>query len=233
MNSELHTKVASWRHRTQSYIRDAPITFVYIFIIALTTIVLRSVSPRIARAMLRKRSTNLVEIEHHPIHALVSSAFWISGPQNVREFFFWAVLYAIIVARAEQWLGKLRTILVFFVSHVSATLFVVAGAAFAISHGYAHPRLSRIIDVGVSYGFAGVAAVFTYRLSKRLRVWYAAALVSIFVLGLVFFGGYGDFGHFVALAVGFAAYPITRSAKGRRAHPRGASIRSEHYASSR
>ena len=65
-------------------------------------------------------------------------------------------------------------------------------------------------DVGASYGFAAVAAVLAYRFTGRRRVLYAAGLVGFAGVSLALSHNFTYWGHLIALAVGFACYPIVR-----------------------
>ena len=78
--------------------------------------------------------------------------------------------------------------------------------------GVAPSSLSDVVDVGVSLGFAALAAVFTYRLPRPGR-WYWAGGLLVAAGGAAIVGGtFTDFGHRAAVMIGFAMYPITRSA---------------------
>ncbi len=64
----------------------------------------------------------------------------------------------------------------------------------------------------MSYGFAALAAVFTYRLPRPGR-WYWAGGLLVAAGGAAIIGGtFTDFGDLAAVMIGFAMYPITRSA---------------------
>jgi hypothetical protein len=65
------------------------------------------------------------------------------------------------------------------------------------------------VDIGVSYGLAGVAGVLTYRLPRRLRWPYAVALVGLFGYLLVDNDTFTDLGHFTAVLIGLCCYALT------------------------
>jgi hypothetical protein len=184
-----------------SYVRSSPATFVYAGVIFVTTWVVAGLPASQRNALLRSQSTNLHNLRTHPVAVLFRSAFWTGSTL----FLPFLLLLAFVLAPAEEWLGTFRLILVFALGHVGATL----ATAVAINHGvFSSPGeagLGRTIDVGVSYGAFCVAAVLVYRLPLRWRLPYAAALVLVF--GLLAFT---DFGHFVSVFIGFAAYTLTR-----------------------
>jgi hypothetical protein len=190
-----------------AYVRSAPATFILAGILFVTTWVVAGVNPSQRAALLRAQSTNLYNLRTHPVDVLFRSVFW-SGSTLFVPFL---VLLVVVVAPAEAWLGTFRLILIFALGHVGATLLT----AVAISHGFFSSTgdhdLGRTIDVGISYGALCVAGVLVYRLPKRWRLPYAIALVVAFGLAAFVDGTFTDFGHFVSILIGFAAYPFTRA----------------------
>ena len=170
--------VSAWwsHHREQvhDFVRRSPATFLYLAILTVTTWVLVGASSGVVDAMLREQSTNLSHLGSDPIRVLVRSAFWLSN----YELLFWAVLYVVVLAPAERWLGTGRWLIAFAAGHVGATLLTATGVWLAIRGGIASHHLEDAVDVGVSYGFAAVAALFTYRLSGRWRPIWATGLIA-------------------------------------------------------
>jgi hypothetical protein len=193
-----------------SYVRNSPATFIYAGVIFVTTWVVAGLPAGQRDALLRTQSTNLHNLRTHPVDVLFRSAFW-SGSTTFLPFL---LLLAIVLAPAEEWLGTFRLVLVFALGHVGATLLT----ALAISHGYftstGGTGVARTIDVGISYGAFCVAGVLAYRLPIRWRVPYALALLTLFGLYAFLAGGdFTEFGHFVSVLLGLAAYPFTLRAK--------------------
>jgi len=189
-----------------NYIRASPVTFGYLVILSITTVVVVSSSNQVATLLLREHSTNLHQLFTSPMRVLVLSAFWTPN----YEFLVWAILFALVLAPAERWLGTRRWAAVFVAGHVLATLGVAWGLWLAIRHGYAAKHLENAIDVGVSYGFASVAAIFSYRLPRPWRWVWAVALVAVTLTALLVVRTFTDAGHFLAVVIGFACYPLTR-----------------------
>ena len=192
-----------------AYIALAPATFVYLVVLAVTTWVLRSSNAHLSQGLLASHSTNLDNLHRDPVGALVTSAFWLDSAQVAR----WVVLFTLVMAPLERWLGTLRAIVAFATGHVVATLIV----AFVLEHdliSLAGDDLSRrSIDVGASYGFFCIAALFTYRLrGRRWWAWAWAAALVVY-LGVPFATGhtYTDLGHLIAASIGFALYPLSRA----------------------
>ncbi len=189
-----------------NYVRASPATFIYLTILMITTLVIVTSSDQVAALLLREHSTNLTELFANPVRVVILSAFWAPN----YEFLVWAILFALVLAPAERWLGTKRWAAVFITGHVVATLGVAWGLWLAIRHGYASRHLENAIDVGVSYGFAAVAAIFSYRLPGWWRWWWAGALVATAVVALIIGRTFTDAGHLVAVVIGFACYPLSR-----------------------
>lgn len=194
-----------WHPWIGAYLRSAPGTFTYLFILVVTTWVLRSSTVNLRHALLTEHSTNLDHLRHDPITVLVTSAFWVTGP----ELALWVVLFPLVLAPAERWLGTLRTIVAFWVGHVGATLITAAGLALLIRHHYLPHRLNDVVDVGSSYGFFCIAALFTYRLPRPWRLPWATLLLTGSITLMAIDQGFSDFGHFTAILIGFCLYGLT------------------------
>jgi hypothetical protein len=190
-----------------SYVRASPATFIYLMILMITTLVMVTSSNQVVALLLQEHSTNLTELFSNPLRVVILSAFWAPN----YEFLVWAILFALVLAPAERWLGTRRWAIVFIAGHVIATVGVAWGLWLAIRHGYASRHLENAIDVGVSYGFAAVAAVFSYRLPNRWRWWWALALVVTAVSALAIGRTFTDAGHLLAVCIGFACYPLSQS----------------------
>ena len=98
----------------------------------------------------------------------------------------------------------------FAAGHLGATLVTAGGLLLAIHAGIVSHSQEGAIDVGVSYGFAALAAVFTYRLVGRVRYAWGGVLLSVVVLAAAVGRTFTDFGHLVAVLIGFAMWPLTR-----------------------
>jgi hypothetical protein len=97
------------------------------------------------------------------------------------------VLFLVVVAPVERRLGSPRMLGAFAAGHVGAR------------------------DVGVSYGFFGVAGLAGYLLAPRARVFYFASLLGYVVVAAVLSHTFTDFGHLAAVGIGLACYPLART----------------------
>jgi hypothetical protein len=190
------------RPRVIAAVRSAPATFGYLGILVVTSWVLVTASGRLADRLLLEQSTTL-----HPVRVLISSAFWLSGTGSLA---LWAVLLALVLAPVERRVGSWRMTVVFALGHLGATLLTAAGLWVALRLDAVERSVVNAQDVGASYGFLAVAGVLTYLLEPRVRRPYALGLLLGMAGGAALFHTFTDFGHLLALLIGFACYPLVR-----------------------
>lgn len=181
-----------------AYVSSAPATFIYLFVLLVTSWVLHSANPRVEQVLLATHSTNLANLRDHPLDVLVTSAFYMES----LHVLWWTALFAGVMAPVERWLGSLRFITVFAIGHVMATL----ATAVALDHhlfGLAGDVSPRAIDVGVSYGFFCVAAVFTYRLPGWWRWLWAVVVLAWAAVPYAVEPDFTGFGHLTSVLIGF------------------------------
>ena len=201
----VRTRWRRFRPRATAYVRAAPGTYAYLFVLLITTWVLETSSSTIARQLLLERSTNLHHLAHDPVRVLFASAFWVSGGW---ELVGWVVLFTLVVAPVEHWLGTARTAAVFFLGHIGATLLTAAGLWAALRLNLVEHSATTAADVGASYGFFAVAGILTYRIPARRR-WMYATVLAAYVGGMVAYDpSFTSVGHVLALSIGFACYPL-------------------------
>jgi hypothetical protein len=194
----------------RSYVGKAPGTFLWLAILFATSLVIRYVSPGMADHILERRSTNLHYLSQSPVRVLVTSAMWIAGS----GWFSYFVLYNIFHVPAERWLGTKRWLAVVAVAHVGATYISEGLVSWRITQGYAPESQRYTLDYGVSYALAGVIAVLTYRIAKPWRYVYVAGVLVFYGLGVLEARDFTSIGHFSAVLLGLACYPITRARPG-------------------
>ncbi len=150
-----------------AYLRSAPVSGVYLFILLITTWVLQTSSARIANQLLLERSTNLHQLAHDPIRVLVASAFWLD---TTWQLVLWVPLVLVIVAPLERMLGSGRTIGVLAAGHIGATLLTAGGLWLALRADAVEHSVANARDVGPSYAFfaaAGCLAVLLEAAAAR------------------------------------------------------------------
>ncbi|MET9495723.1 rhomboid-like protein [Streptomyces sp. NPDC006552] len=187
-----------------SYLRRAPGTYVWLLALFITTVALHHMDPRFEQEFLRQRSTNLHALSTHPVRVLVSSALWIDGG----HWWPYALLYTVLHARAEHWLGTPRWLAVTAAAHVLATLISEGALLWAISTGHAPATAVNTLDIGVSYALAGTIGVLTYRLPPPWRYVYLAVILTLYGSPLATSRTFTDLGHFTSLLIGLACHPL-------------------------
>nr|WP_229895890.1 rhomboid-like protein [Streptomyces cinerochromogenes] len=190
----------------RAYVRSAPGTYVWLVVLLVTTVALHHMPPEFEEHFLRRRSTNLHELSRNPVRALVASAMWIESGHWVP----YAVLYSVFHAPAERWLGTARWLGVCALAHVLASLVSEGALLGAIRRGVVPQAAVFTLDIGVSYALAGVIAVLGYGIAVPWRYAYLSAVVVVFGLPLGTGPTFTDFGHFVAVLIGLACYPLVR-----------------------
>jgi hypothetical protein len=188
-------------------LRAAPLTAGYLVVLTATTALISLASTDRDDRLLLAFSTNLHQLAHVPLRVIVGSAFWTAGWGELAS---WLVLFTVVVAPVERWLGWRRTLLVFAAGHVGATLIVAAGLTIAVHTGATDPSVAFTRDVGVSYGFFAVAALAGYLLPPPARVCYVATVLAYVVLAASISHDFTDFGHLTAAVIGLACYPLAR-----------------------
>ncbi|MEU8520407.1 rhomboid-like protein [Streptomyces sp. NBC_01216] len=187
--------------------RSSPGTHVWLLIIALTSIILALAPGGLEHSLLHRTSSNLYELAHHPVRALLGSAFWIEEPA---DFLLYVLLFEVFHAPVERWIGTYRWFLTVATAHVAATLISQQVVLEAIQDHDVPGSMAHVVDIGVSYGIAASVGILTYRLPWPWRGLYVVGAVAAFVAPLCTTRTYTDVGHAVSLAVGLACRPLTR-----------------------
>jgi hypothetical protein len=198
---------AVWR-----YVRRAPATFAWLLILTVTTYLINRVNPEFRDRFLRQRSTNLHELSTNPIRVLITSALWID---SAGALWIYYVLYNVFHVPVERMLGTVRWLTVVVAAHVGATYLSEGAVYWEVRHGYLPRSAVFTLDIGVSYALAGVEAVLAYLIVAPWSYFYAAALVLYYGYHLAAGNTFTDLGHFSALIIGFACFPLTRGCDGR------------------
>ncbi|MEX5272787.1 hypothetical protein RF638_02405 [Kocuria sp. CPCC 205235] len=205
-----------WReahgYKVRAWLKGAPATYLYLGLLTFTTWLLSNANGRLRVAFLSEQSTTLRELATSPVTVLIRSALYVSP----LELIVWWVLFTLVAARLEHSFGSARIMAGFAIGHVGASLAVALLTWGAISTGQVGESAAGGIDVGASYGFAALAALFTYLGSRRRRFIWAAVVVLVVAANLAWFFDGTALGHAIAALLGFACYPLVRPAARRR-----------------
>src|SRR5215470_2721993 len=96
-------------------------------------------------------STNVANLQHHPIPALVLSAFLPSESRPAWAPFAWLAPIALTMFGANRAVGTVRLALICAAGHLIGTGVSEAIVAYRVDHGSLPPAWSHIPDVGPSY----------------------------------------------------------------------------------
>ncbi len=194
-----------------AYIRRAPGTYVWLVILLVTSVVANHLSPDVLDHVLGNRSTNLHHLAEDPVRVLVASAFWLAGGGWITYF----VVFNVFHVPAERWLGTFRWLCVVVIAHVAATYISEGALYWAIRHDYAPASAVNTLDVGVSYGLAGVVAVLTYRIAAPWCYVYVVGVLAFFTVPVLVDVDFTAVGHLSATVVGLGCYPLVRARPGK------------------
>lgn len=189
------------------YVASAPATFIYLAILAVTSWVLIGMPAPLRAMYITAQSTNLQHLMDTPLRVLVRSAFFVTNT----ELLAWIVLFAMLLAPAERWLGSARTIAAFGIGHVLATGGAALDVWIHIRYLHGPSSLWNVQDTGASYGFAALAALLSYRLRGWSRTVLVILLALVVIYGSIEGTGFTARGHAIAVLVGLCLYPITRT----------------------
>ncbi|BBZ10339.1 rhomboid-like protein [Mycobacterium branderi] len=195
---------AAWR-----WVSTAPLTYAWLTVLLVTTIIQHQLSRRELHTVLVHGSTNLYHLARDPLEVLFASLFWIDG----RYWTPYLVLFTLFLAPAERWLGQLRWLTVGLTAHIGATYISEGLLYLAIQHHLEPEKLVHARDIGVSYFMVGVMAVLAYHIAKPWRWGYLAILILVFTVPLIIHVNFTAIGHLASILIGLCFYPMARSAQ--------------------
>ncbi|HEX5143031.1 MAG TPA: rhomboid-like protein [Mycobacterium sp.] len=205
MGSSTASRWGTLRASVGHIISSAPLTFSWLMVLLVTSHIQHSLTNEHLHSVLVHRSTNLHHLATDPVKVLVSSLLWIDGA------WWWPYLVAfcLFLVPAERWLGSLRWLAVGLLAHIVATYVGEGILYWAISRAQVSPKLINASDVGVSYFVVGIIGVLTYHIARPWRWLYMAGVTVAFGIMLGLDPDFTAIGHFSALLVGLACYPLT------------------------
>ena len=72
-------RLRSWLTAVWRYVRSAPLTYTWLVVLLVTTIIQRQMHGRELHVLLVQNSTNIHHLGTDPLYVLVTSLFWIDG----------------------------------------------------------------------------------------------------------------------------------------------------------
>jgi hypothetical protein len=188
------------------FVSAAPLTFGWLVVLLFTTWIQHSVAGPQRRELLLHGSTNLHHLAGDPLQVLFASLLWIDG------FHWWPylLLFCLFLAPAEHWLGQFRWLAAGLISHIVATYLSEGVLYLRIQEAAASPRLINARDIGVSYFLVGMIGILAYHILRPWRWVYLGVAVVALLIPLAVKPDFTPLGHFCALLVGLACYPLSR-----------------------
>ena len=205
-NESVQTRLSGWLTAAWRYVSGAPLTYLWLIVLLITTIIQRTASRRHLQFLLVHNSTNIRHLATDPLDALFSSLLWIDG----RYWTPYLLLFTLFLAPAEHWLGEMRWLTVGLTAHIAATYSSEGWLYLAIHYHHASERLVNATDIGVSYFMVGVIAVLAYRIATPWRWGYLAIVITIFAVPLIIRLHFTAIGHFTAVFIGLLFYPMAQ-----------------------
>ena len=157
-----------------------------------------ALGPHAHDVIVQRASTNLHNLAHGHLGTLLGSALVVdAGP-----LYFWLPFLTCLLALAELQLRTIRLMVVFLVGHIGATLLVAAALATSVEFGWMPWSITRVSDVGMSYGALAVLGAMTAVIPPRWRAawvgWWVGAGLTAAIVG----GDFTDAGHTIAVVLG-------------------------------
>ncbi|WP_374223764.1 rhomboid-like protein [Streptomyces sp. ISL-11] len=190
----------------RSWVRTSPGTHIWLLIIGVTSLVIAAASQDLETFLLHRTSSNIHQLNKHPLQSLLISGFWIENPSS---FVLYACLFELVHANVERWIGTARWLFTVAVAHVAATLISQQVVLMSIEDHSLPRSMKHVVDIGVSYGLAAAAGILAYRVPRPWRWLYLVGLVLFFAVPLCTGGTYTDIGHAISVAIGLACWPLT------------------------
>lgn len=202
----VQARLTGWLSAVWRFVSSAPLTYLWLIVLLITTMIQRNVNRRELRTLLVHQSTNIHHLAAEPLQVLFTSLVWIDG----RYWTPYLVLFTLFLAPAERWLGEIRWLIVGLTSHVGAT-YISEGLLYLAIHLHLAPqRLVYARDIGVSYFMVGVIAVLAYHVSPPWRWGYLAVLITVCAVPPLIRLNFTAIGHFSAIFIGLLFYPMAR-----------------------
>jgi len=172
-------------------------------VLLLTTALLLRTHPGDVGSVVAWASTNLYNLAHHPVAALLVSMFVVTGTL-LPELLVVAISFAVL----ERAVGALRTAVIALTGQVVATLLTEYGADLGARWHLLAASSADRPDVGVSYVMYAVLAASVLLLVGRARLVGVLAVGACVLVPFLIAPGMTSTGHVLAVAVGAATMAL-------------------------
>jgi hypothetical protein len=174
------------------------VTVVYAVILVCVTGTLSTLGPAAAGRVIRHASTNLHNLSHGHVGTLLGSAFVV----DAGAAYVWLPGLVCLMAVAELLWRSGRLIVAFATGHIGATLLVAVGLTAAVELGWLPVLITRVADVGMSYGATAVLGSLSAAVPRRWRPTWIGWWLGVGVAVVWVVRDFTDVGHAVALVLG-------------------------------
>jgi rhomboid family protein len=185
-------------------VKDAPLTYVWLAILFVTTRIQRSAGRRKAKKLQRAHSTNLRRLDNEPSRVLAASLFLTDD----RRWWPYVPAFVGIAAPAERRLRWWRWLLIGLGAHTVGTYVGQSYLRLLIRRGRAPKRLVNARDVGVSYFLLGLTGALTGYVQPPWRSRSQLTALATLTANAVAKPTFTEVGHLTAFVVGLAAVPV-------------------------
>ncbi|MFI6049523.1 rhomboid-like protein [Streptomyces violascens] len=184
-----------------------PFAFGYAVLLLATSMYTEYGDPDTVDTLLQASSTDVAHLSTTPVLAIFGSALWIAG--GIASPY--AVVFIFVLAALERRIGGWRTVGVFLLGHVVATLVTEIPVALSVLAGHLPESSLHRLDYGISFGLMATVGALTGLLTPLFR-WATLAVVGVLLVeDLVdMTEPLAAWGHPVALLVGVACWPAVR-----------------------
>lgn len=174
------------------------VTIVYAIALIGVSATLTTLGPHARDVAVSRMSTNLHNLAHGHMSALVGSAFVEGGP-----VYAWLPGLVCLLGLGELiWRGR-GLLIAFALGHIGATLLVAVGLLAAIKAGWVPISVAQASDVGISYGAVCVLGALTASIPSRWRpIWIGWWLGTTAVVAWAADFDFTAVGHVLALSLG-------------------------------
>ncbi|MFJ2606099.1 rhomboid-like protein [Streptomyces sp. NPDC087425] len=184
-----------------------PFTFGYTLVLIATSVFTTYASPALVATLHQATSTDVAHLIRTPVFVLLASALWIAGGYTS----LYVIGFVLALTALERRIGGARTVVVFLLGHVLATLATEGTVGIAVLVGHLPESSLHRMDYGISFGVAACVGA----LCGLLRPWLALPILGYYTWVLVealiaFSDPMTNWGHLIALTIGVATWPWVR-----------------------
>jgi hypothetical protein len=172
-----------YHHRMRRRATNYAAAAVFVVLFAVGGLVTTLLSPRESAAVELWASTNVANLQHHPVPALLVSAFLTSGSP-----FAWLAPIALTMFGANRAVGTARLALICAAGHLIGTGVSEGIVAYRVDHGSLPPAWSHILDVGPSYVVVSAIVVVVMFGTWLTRVSALAVFAVLVFVSQIFAG---------------------------------------------